>query len=114
MNIQRIVESNIDDFHTYCHKRIPMEFHGYIYKMIDEVIDMKSRENISDEELLRIYMLGFNDELLDREYAYRKEILVSSWEQRAYANGRVDALISDMNSIIDLQTNEEILKRIKI
>lgn len=64
---------------------------------------------VKDKELLKIYMLGFNDEL----YTKPKAIYSNQLKQSAYDHGRVDAIIGDDISSSDLQSNDEILTRIK-
>lgn len=62
-----------------------------------------------DKELLRIYMLGFCDELDSKPKLKYDDI----FEQRAYDNGRFDAYYGDDVSSIDEQTHEQILNKIK-
>ena len=64
---------------------------------------------MTDSELLKIYMRGFNDELKGDISSVPKNHLAF----RAYIIGSADALIGDELSSIDLQTNQEILKRIR-
>ena len=67
---------------------------------------------ISDKELLRIYMLGFNYEL-----SYPKPTDKLDFDnkisRRAYGIGRDDAIIGDDISSNDEQSNEDILEKIK-
>lgn len=62
-----------------------------------------------DKELLETYMWGFNDELDGRIRMWNPNPLLL----RAYNLGRDDALIGDDVPSSDLQTNEEILNRIR-
>lgn len=63
----------------------------------------------TDEELLESYMWGFDDELggVFRVWEPSKQML------RVYELGRTDAIIGDDIPSHDLQTNEQILKRIR-
>tara|TARA_R110000868_G_scaffold76573_6_gene220179 strand:- start:11147 stop:11350 length:204 start_codon:yes stop_codon:yes gene_type:complete len=64
---------------------------------------------ISDNDLLEIYMLGFNDELWDKPHqAFNDEL-----QDRAYILGTMGAIAGDEVSSVDLKTNEETLKEIK-
>jgi len=65
--------------------------------------------NSKDNQLLETYMWGFNDELDGRTRMWNPNPLLL----RAYDLGREDALIGDDVSSNDLQTNEEILNKIK-
>lgn len=65
--------------------------------------------NEQDKVLLETYMLGFNDELDGRERMWNSNLLLL----RAYNLGRDDAIIGDDVSSSDLQTNDEILNRIR-
>jgi len=65
--------------------------------------------NKQDKELLETYMWGFNDELDGRTRMWNPNPLLL----RAYNLGRDDALIGDDVASSDLQTNEEILNRIR-
>lgn len=63
----------------------------------------------TDAELLEIYMRGFNNELdgiPDEEHS-------DELSKRAYDLGTIDAYCGDDVSSIDLQTNDEILNKIK-
>ena len=62
-----------------------------------------------DGILLETYMMGFNDELANKEELWNPNPLLL----RAYHMGRVDAIVGDDVSSSDLQTNEEILKQIR-
>ena len=64
---------------------------------------------MTDSELLKIYIQGFDDELKGDISNVPKNNLAL----RAYNMGSVDALIGDEISSVDLQTNQEILKRIR-
>lgn len=66
-------------------------------------------DRIGDIMLLTTYMKGFNDELNETPSNYHTDSLIS----RAYNLGRQDAIVGDDVSSIDLQGNEEILRRIK-
>lgn len=64
---------------------------------------------MTDKEILKIYMEGFNDELTgDLRIIPNNEL-----SKKAYNLGRIDALMGDELSSIDLQTNQQILKRIR-
>lgn len=65
--------------------------------------------NLEDKQLLETYMWGFNDELDGRERMWNPNPLLL----RAYEIGRGDAIIGDDIPSNDLQTNEEILNKIK-
>lgn len=65
---------------------------------------------MTDEVLLTIYMWGFNDELRGENRVIPTSLLAT----RAYEIGRTDALVGDDVRSVDLQTNEEILNRIKM
>lgn len=65
---------------------------------------------MTDEDLLTIYMWGFNDGLRGQNRVIPTNLLAT----RAYEIGKTDALIGDDVSSVDLQTNEEILNRIKM
>lgn len=72
---------------------------------------MKKIEEIQDRFLLRVYMLGFDHEL---EPVFKTPVeFRNKMNQTAYDLGRVDALIGDDVSSSDLQTNDEILEKIK-
>lgn len=64
--------------------------------------------NEQDKIILETYMWGFNDELDGKTKMWNPTPLLL----RAYNLGRVDAIAGDDISSVDLQTNEEILKRI--
>lgn len=64
--------------------------------------------NEKDKELLETYMWGFNDELDGRKRMWNPNPQLL----RAYNLGREDAIIGDDVSSSDLQTNDDILKRI--
>lgn len=61
-----------------------------------------------NQELLRIYLLGFEDELI---YS-NKRIYSNPIHQRAYQLGRDDAYIGDDVMSNDYRSDEEILKKI--
>lgn len=64
---------------------------------------------ISDKELLKCYLKGFDDELDGKtSMEFNSEI-----ENFAYAIGASDAIVGDDVSSVDLQSDEEILGRIK-
>ncbi len=65
--------------------------------------------NEQDKELLETYMWGFNDELDGRTRMWNINPLLL----RAYNLGRDDAIIGDDVSSSDLQTNEDVLNRIR-
>ena len=63
----------------------------------------------TDQELLEIYIWGFNDELNGLPVIP----LDCDLSKIAYHFGREDAIIGDDVSTSDLQTNEEILNKIR-
>lgn len=63
----------------------------------------------TDKELIEMYLCGFNDGLDCKTRIWN----VSGSLLKAYNIGRMDALIGDDVRSSDLQSNEEILKRIK-
>ena len=65
--------------------------------------------NEEDKILLETYMWGFIDELDDRTRMCNPNPLLL----RAYNLGRDDAIIGDDVPSSDLQTNEQILNRIR-
>ena len=65
---------------------------------------------MNDENILKIYMEGFNDELWSR-VDQRK--INCNLDGRAYLLGASDALLGDDVRSIDYQSDEEILKRIR-
>ena len=65
--------------------------------------------SITDKQLLEMYMKGFNDSL----YNIFPEYSHSSLETKAYYLGRIDAIIGDEIEEVDLETDEEILAKIK-
>lgn len=62
-----------------------------------------------DKKLLEIYMQGFREEL----YSEPLRSFPKKLEQSAYDFGRLDAIVGDDVASSDLQTNEEILSKIK-
>lgn len=75
-------------------------------------IYLVSKRFIMDEQdkvLLETYMWGFNDELDGRRRMWNPNPLLL----RAYNLGRDDAIIGDDVQSSDLQTNDEILNRIR-
>jgi hypothetical protein len=64
---------------------------------------------VTNKELLKIYMQGFNDELNSKTSANQYDDL----KQRAYNLGRIDAIAGDDVSSVDLQSKEEILDKIR-
>lgn len=64
---------------------------------------------MKDAELLRIYMMGWHDcgDSKDRAHFF------TGIQKIAYENGWSDFLLGDDLSHIDLQTNQEILSKIK-
>jgi len=65
--------------------------------------------NEEDKILLETYMRGFNDELDGRIRTWNPKPLLL----RAYNLGRRDAIIGDDIPSSDLQTNDQILNRIR-
>ena len=65
--------------------------------------------SITDKQLLEIYMKGFVDSLHNKP----PETHYSNLEQKAYFLGRIDAIIGDEIEEVDLETDEEILAKIK-
>jgi len=65
--------------------------------------------NEQNKLLLETYMWGFNNELDGRAKMWNPNPLLL----RAYNLGRDDAIIGDDVTSSDLQTNEEILNRIR-
>jgi len=63
----------------------------------------------TDEELLKIYRLGFNDELWDKP----RQAFNDDFQDRAYGLGMMDAIAGDDVSSVDEKSNEETLKQIK-
>jgi hypothetical protein len=61
-----------------------------------------------DNKLIRIYMLGVKDELYGEEH----RIYQTNLQNSAYLLGRADGMVGEDVSTIDLQTDEQILKRI--
>jgi hypothetical protein len=66
---------------------------------------------VTDKELLETYMWGFKDEL-DSRISFQLPF-INEWKKNAYELGRADAIIGDEISSSDLQTNDEIISRIK-
>ena len=67
---------------------------------------------VSDIELLRIYMLGFDYEL-SHPKPHPKVVYDDEISQRAYDIGRADAIAGDDVSYFDAQSDEDILTNIK-
>jgi hypothetical protein len=65
---------------------------------------------MTNKQLMNAYMRGFNDELSGKKFPNR---LVQRDYSKAYIMGKIDASAGDDVSSVDLQTEEEILKRIK-
>lgn len=65
---------------------------------------------MNDENILKIYIEGFNDELWSR-VDQRK--INCNLDGRAYLLGASDALLGDDVMSVDYQSSEEILKRIR-
>lgn len=65
--------------------------------------------NKLNKELMRIYMLGFNDELDDVD----SHIYIDKIENNAYTLGRTHAFMGDDLSSIDEMNDKQILKIIK-
>lgn len=70
---------------------------------------MNKSKEITDDLLLQTYMWGFNDELDGRTRLVNTEPILL----KAYSIGRDDAIIGDEISSSDLQTNQQIISRIK-
>lgn len=67
---------------------------------------------ISNKELLDTYMWGFRDGLNDiTSFSFKNRN--QSLKHKAYYLGKNDAIIGDDVSSNDLQTNEQIIERIK-
>ena len=64
--------------------------------------------NMDDKKLLEWYMMGWKDEMFNFHRHY-----IESTYKKAYQMGRADYVVGDDISTIDLQTEEEILNRIK-
>lgn len=62
-----------------------------------------------DQELLKIYMWGFEDELTGETRLIPQELSAT----KAYNLGKIDALVGDDVRSVDYQTDEQILYRIK-
>lgn len=78
-----------------------------VFKQIQQLLIQYT--NMKDQELLKIYMQGFNDELSN----YDNKILYTDISLHAYTLGQADALVGDDVKSIDTQTSNEILNRIK-
>lgn len=65
---------------------------------------------MTDKQLMNAYMRGFKDELSGKQSPNR---LVQKDYLKAYILGKIDASAGDDVISVDLQTQEEILKRIK-
>ena len=63
---------------------------------------------MTNERILQVYMLGFNDELNGRKSIQSESILI-----KAYNIGRADAIAGDECEAVDNKTNTEILEQIK-
>jgi hypothetical protein len=69
---------------------------------------------VTDDELIDIYILGFNDELDPKKFIEKNyESYGDKLREKAYSLGRLDAILGDEIPSIDLQSNEEILNNIK-
>lgn len=64
---------------------------------------------MKDAELLRIYMMGWHDCGDSKDQAH----LFRGIKKIAYQNGWSDFLLGDDLSHVDLQTNQEILSKIR-
>ena len=64
---------------------------------------------ITDEQLIEVYMKGFVDSLHDMP----PQPFYSNLEQKAYFFGRIDAIIGDEIEEVDLESDQEILSKIK-
>lgn len=65
----------------------------------------------TDEELMKIYWRGWHNEL---DSITPLEKLDTELKQRAYDLGKIDAIMGDDVSSIDMQSKEEILKSIRM
>lgn len=65
---------------------------------------------MTDNNLLKIYMQGFNDELNSK---FDNSKINSNLDGRAYCLGSAHAIAGDDLAYIDKLTDEEILKRVK-
>ena len=65
---------------------------------------------VTDKNLLEWYMKGFNDELKGTTTIMSENEI----ENKAYQIGAIDTIIGDDISLWDDQSDEEIIKRIKI
>lgn len=63
---------------------------------------------LNKEEVLKWYMIGFKDELLQNESVLPDETIIC----RAYEIGKIDAIIGDDIPGHDTRSEEEILKDI--
>ena len=79
------------------------ELKGIKKSRLDEVVKKQ------DEELLNVYMKGFNDELEGKPEMSNFNPLVD----RAYNLGRDDAIIGDEASSSDSESSEDIINRIR-
>lgn len=66
-------------------------------------------DSVSDEYLLGVYMVGFDDELNNSQDRSFESLL----ERRAYNLGRLDALLGDDVRSVDYQSNAEIINQIR-
>jgi hypothetical protein len=64
---------------------------------------------VTDKELLKHYMKGFNDELRGTSSIESDNEL----ENKAYRIGALDAIVGDDVSSVDLKTNEEVIRQIR-
>jgi hypothetical protein len=64
---------------------------------------------VTDKELLKQYMKGFNDELRGTSSIESDNEL----ENKAYRIGALDAIVGDDLSSVDLKTNEEVIRQIR-
>lgn len=81
---------------------------GHAAKRIIEIKEDLVNKNELYSELIRIYQLGFKHELNKQDIAN----IYSGLAMRAYALGKLDALVGDDVRAVDYQSNEEILERI--
>lgn len=65
---------------------------------------------MTDKNILKIYMEGFNNELAG---TFDNKRVNSNLDGKAYVMGSFDALHGDDIRSVDYQSNEEILKRIR-
>jgi hypothetical protein len=64
-----------------------------------------------DDVLIEIYLEGFDDEL---NGSVERDDFEDEYSNRAYALGRINAIVGDDISSIDLKGRKEILRDIKL